>query len=94
MSSKQLQSVRFVRARACVESTGACNRVRDVGQGGSTWLFTALRPPGHLHAKACVWCGCVVLCAEGAVTKWHWPGWSCIRVMQAGRAVCVDARRV
>ena len=30
-----------------------------------------------------VWCG-VVWCAEGAVTKWQWPGWSCIRVMQAG----------
>ena len=37
-----------------------------------------------------VWCG-VVWCAEGAVTKKQWPGWSCRQVMQAGRAVCVDA---
>ena len=40
-----------------------------------------------------VWCG-VVWCAEGAVTKWQWTGWSCIRVMQAGRAVYLNARCV
>ena len=40
-----------------------------------------------------VWCG-VVWCAEGAVTRWNWPGWSCIWVMQAGRAVCLNTRLV
>ena len=40
-----------------------------------------------------VWCG-VAWCAEGTVTKRQWPGCSCILVMQAGRAVCVDAHCV
>ena len=34
---------------------------------------------------------CVCARAEGAVTKWQRPGWSCIRVMQGKRAVCLNA---
>ena len=39
------------------------------------------------------WCG-VAWCAQCTVTKWPWPGWSCIRVMQAGKAVCLSTRYV
>ena len=38
-------------------------------------------------------CG-VVWFAEGTVTKRQGPGWSCMRVMQAGRAACLNACRV
>ena len=45
-----------------------------------------------------VWCGVVyhgvVWCAEGAVTKREWPGWSCRQKNASQEAVCLSLRCV
>ena len=57
-------------------------------------VYVCVCARARAYACVCVCvivCACTCACAKGAVTKWQWPGWPCMRE-NARREGCVSKR--